>query len=254
VSPDCAWPRLLGERWTGGRRAWVHRDRTTAAPVIHLRGRTYDEWFGSRPRGFREEARRRRRRLEERGAAFRMASGEGDRERGLRAFARLHYARWRERGGTKALDPKVESLLLDAASALDPTRFRLWTIEAGDDVVSAHIFLAAGGEVSYWLGGFDERWAAFAPANLTIMEALRHAFESGDARMDLGGGDQDYKRRLADDADLLQWWTVVPPGPRSAMTRLGLTPQSAYRGIANRVPSGVKQRIDRAVRRLRRPG
>jgi CelD/BcsL family acetyltransferase involved in cellulose biosynthesis len=254
MSPGSPWPRALADAWQGG--AWLHRDRTTPAPVIDLQGRTFEQWMASRPRRFRDEARRRRRRIEERGATFRLAEEDADRSEALDAFARLHHARWQRRGGSKALDRGVESLLRDAASELGPGRFRLWTMEVDGGVVSAHVFLAAGGEVTYWLGGFDEAWARFAPANLVIIEALRHSFETGDRRLDLGGGDQDYKRRLADGEDRLEWWTIVPRGPGYPLARLRLLPRQAYRAVAARIPAETKARIDRRwrVARRRSPG
>jgi CelD/BcsL family acetyltransferase involved in cellulose biosynthesis len=196
---------------------------------------------------------RMRRKLETGGGTFRLVGDPDEMTRGLEAFGRLHTARWADRGGSKVWGPDVAAMLADAATALgDPLRFRLWTIETDGQTISAHLFVAAGGEVSYWLGGFDPAFGELAPSQLTIIEAIRHAFDSGDSRVDLGGGDQPYKRRFTDGSDVLVWTTLVPRGHRYVRTRIETAPRAAYRAMANRVPPAAKQRLDRTVRRFLR--
>jgi CelD/BcsL family acetyltransferase involved in cellulose biosynthesis len=247
ISPDSEWPEEL-RAIQGGR---LHREKTSGAPVLPLEGRTFEEWMASKSKHFRQEAARQRRRLEERGATIRMAETREELARGLRAFGELHLARWRGRGGSKVLTPAVEHMLADAApKMLDGGRFRLWITEAEERIVSADIFVAAGGEVAGWLGGFDESWGSASPSVQATLAAIRDAFERRDRRVDLGGGEHDYKRRWAEFDDLLQWCTVLPSGPRRPLTRLRLAPRRAYRAAANRIPAQTRRRLDRTIRKL----
>lgn len=106
-------------------------------------------------------------------------------------------------------------MIRDVARRLnDPSRFRLWIAEVDGRAVAAVVFLSAGGETSYWLGGFDDAAARFEPALLTILAAVKHAFEIGDHRMDLGPGDEPYKWRFADGHDVIGWDLLVARGSR----------------------------------------
>jgi CelD/BcsL family acetyltransferase involved in cellulose biosynthesis len=220
AAPDSPYPDALSESWPAGQRPSVHPDRLIESPHVTLAGTTFDEWYASKSRNFREQIRRRRRQLERAGAAFVLAATRQDAERGLRAFIELHHARWSRRGGSGVLTPQVEAMLLDAGPELVAAgRLRLWTIEVDGRAISAHVFLGVADEFTYWLGGFDESWAAQQPALQTLVAAVEHAFAAGDTRLDLGAGAQPYKNRLADGRSLVRWTAVLPPGPRRARAR-----------------------------------
>jgi CelD/BcsL family acetyltransferase involved in cellulose biosynthesis len=250
VSTASRWPALLGRHWsTSG--AWVHRGMPMPAPRLSLAGRTYDDWFGSLSRRRRSEFRRRRRRLEERGATVRLARTEEETVAGLGAFADLHYERWRSRGGSRALDRGMEAMLAETAHELLPSdRFRLWSIEVEGRPVSSAIFVGAGGEVSYWLGGFDEQWGAYAPALETVRVALEHAWEAGDRAVDFGPGGQRYKYTFADGEDAVTHVDLVPRTASYRLARARLAPEHAWaRTVAlryeafRRLPPGAQQRL-----------
>ena len=60
----------------------------------------------------------------------------------------------------------------------------------------------------------------------TMLRALEHGFESGDRRVELGEGGQDFKYRLSDgDGRSCAVPSVVPPGRGALRTRLGLRAQ-----------------------------
>ena len=58
-------------------------------------------------------------------------------------------------------------------------RMRIWTLEAEGRAISTQVFLAAAGEVAYWNGGYDERWAKLRPGFETIIRAIEHSFARG---------------------------------------------------------------------------
>ena len=246
------WPASLASSG-GARPAWAHRASSAPVPALTLAGRTCEEWFASRSAHFRREVRRRRRRLEEAGAVFRMASTPEELDHLLAHSARLHYARWSWRGGSSVLDARVERMLAQAGrELLGEGRFRLWVVEVGGEIISSQIFVAAGGEVTYWLGGFDERWARLAPSLLGIIAGIEHAWSAGDERVVLGAGGQDYKYTLSDEEEAVEWTVLVPRGLRYPLTRAQLSAmyvrRRALQWLSANTPPAAKQRI----RRMRR--
>jgi CelD/BcsL family acetyltransferase involved in cellulose biosynthesis len=236
------WPQLLTRGWPR-RSPWVHEDVSRPAPIVNLRG-TFEQWLNARSRNFRQQMRRSRRQLEREGVQFVMVSSDAELIDGLRSFAALHYGRWHDRGGSGVLHPGVEAMLVDAGRALLPEgRFRLWLARHEGRAISAHIFVAAGGEVSYWLGGFDEAWAAQHPSLLVILEALEHCFSSGDGRLDLNSGGQGYKYRFADSEDTLIWRTMLPRGRRYLRTRAATAPTRVARAAYDRLPDNTRRLV-----------
>jgi len=235
------WPSLIAALWPG-RRPRVYREVTHPAPELSLRGLTEEEWLASKSSNFRSQIRRARRQLEAQGARFRM-SGSGDElGRDLESFARLHHARWAHHGGSGVLTPGVERMLRDAGRQLiGEERFRLFCIDVDGRTIAAEVFLAAGGELSYWLGGFDEQWAAQRPSLLGIVEAIEDGLRRGEARCDLGAGGQEYKYRLADGEQRAEWLTMVPPGRRAALAHLALAPRRAWRAAPEGLRSGIRE-------------
>lgn len=244
------WPELFRARWPGRIPAMHQVEMTQEAPTVRLEGQTFHEWFAQRSKNFRE-IRRRGRRIVEKGGFFRVARTPEEARVGVAAFARLHHARWETRGGSGVLDERVEAMVADAAAAMAPDlRMRLWTIEVDEAIVAAEIFIAAGGEVSNWLGGFDERWARYGPSLLLLLQSIEQAWELGDVRFDLGTGPQEYKGRFADDADVAEW-SVVVPGLARPLSRPALIPWYAGRQSFGRLSPALKQRLRSAARRGR---
>lgn len=253
IPSDSPWPALLAEEWPG-RSASLIRQFHQPAPSIRLQDRTYDEWFSSKSRNFRQSMRRSLRLFEREGGSFRLVSTPDELERSLRAFSDLHYRRWSWRGGSGVLNERIESMLAAVGKQLvKDGRLRLWTMEVRGQVVSAHLFLSSGMETAYWLGGFDEDWARLHPSALTILTAIEHAFSAGDRRLDLGTGAQEYKLRFSDAADDILWTLVVPTGPRSMVARIQLFPQRARLTVARGLPPGIKRSIRHVRRQAARP-
>jgi CelD/BcsL family acetyltransferase involved in cellulose biosynthesis len=247
VPSDRRWPLLLTQAWPAGRLT-THRQFTQPAPIANLEGRSYDEWFGSKSRNFRQGMRRRVRQLEAAGARVRLTAADSELPGDLEAFARLHHQRWATRGGSGVLDEQVQRMLADSSRALiGHLRFRLWSIKVGGETISSHIFLSAGGETTYWLGGFDERWGRFQPAIVTIFAAIEHAFSVGDRRFDLGVGGQPYKYRFSDAEDHLEWTLLVRSGLKAPLARGQMLRLRTRMGLAERLPPSVKRQLRRAV-------
>jgi len=214
ISERSPWPMMLSKQLVGRMPSTRRLLDSRPAPYVTLLGRTYHEWLRSRNGRYRRELLRLRRRLEDRGAVFRLASSLAEVKRVLPVFAKFFNQRWGGTARTGALATGVESMLSDVAQELiSDLRFRLWYIEVEGALISTEIFVAAGGELSSWQGGYDRAWAAHGPSIQTIVQALRHAWDVGDERLDLGRGGQSFKYRLGDGDDRLQCSALAPMGP-----------------------------------------
>ncbi|MGH9195878.1 MAG: GNAT family N-acetyltransferase [Acidimicrobiia bacterium] len=248
VPNDRSWPRLLENAWPAGRMK-LHRQFTQRAPNARLEGRTYDEWFRSKSHSFRKSMRRGLRQLEAVGGKISLTRDESELGRGLEAFTRLHHKRWKGRGGSRVLDDRVHRMLEDAAKALiGQLRFRIWSINIDGHTISSNIFLSAGGETAYWLGGFDEKWSDLQPSILTILAALEHGFTAGDSRLDLGAGAQPYKYRFSDSEDYLESLLIVRSGLKAPLARSQMLRARTRMALAERLPTSTKRRARHALR------
>jgi CelD/BcsL family acetyltransferase involved in cellulose biosynthesis len=248
------WPDLIADGWPG-RRPRIDRHAAMVAPVVTLVGDDYDGWLSGKSRNFRQQARRHRRRLADRGATFRTVTDPEEARARMADFERLHEARWRYRGGSGVLDERVMSMLRDAAGTMAPTgRLQLHLIEA-DDVIAAHIFLTAGDVTTYWLGGFDDAWGNDQPSLQALLDTVASAQATGRTRLDLGPGAQAYKDRLSDHEDHLCKVDLLPAGPRRALALVGSLPGRFVAGARRRafqlLPTEWKDQAKRWLRKVR---
>jgi CelD/BcsL family acetyltransferase involved in cellulose biosynthesis len=246
---ESRWPALIRDAWAARRRVAIRRQFSLPAPTLDLASRPYDRWFMDQGKHFRGHMRRALRRLADQGGAVRL-SADGELPADLNAFARLHYDRWTGRGGSGVLDRRVEGMLGDVATRSGAGRLRVWCIDLGGETISAQIFLVAGGEVTYWLGGFDERWSRLQPAITTVWSAVKDAFEAGDRRLDLGSGGQDFKYRFADGEDTLDWVLLVSAGPRAPFARMQLLRLRTRLALARHLPPRAKNALKGIGRRI----
>jgi CelD/BcsL family acetyltransferase involved in cellulose biosynthesis len=225
--------------------------QTTPAPTVGLDGDGFDAWLAAKSRNFRQQMRRMRRQLDAAGARFRRIAAPGELVERLPHMTALHRQRMATKGERSRVTPAVERMLREAAERLAPAG-RMWIWEAqGPDgaAISSHLFVAAGGEVGYWLGGFDDAWAAHKPGLVALVVAVEDGFSRGDRRLDLGPGGQHYKRRLADDADQLIEATLLPRTRRYPLARARLAPHELRRRVAIRMSPRRRHALRRLLRR-----
>lgn len=250
IPQDSPWPRLLQQAWPGPR-PHLSLVSTMPAPFADLPAGGFEEWFAGRSHHFQKHLKYLRRKFLRLGGHFERARSDAGTRSGLRDLERLHLGRWTDRGGSRAMTPGVLEMLQQAGGELGPDRMQLWTAVADREVVAAALFVSAGHEVHYWLGGFDEDWASLSVSNLLILEAVEHAAQTGHTRVSFGPGGQPYKYRLATGEDRLDWIDLLPVQRRYPYVRLVQSPHRAYRIAARRTPPEVKERMRSAVRRLR---
>ncbi|GAA2364624.1 GNAT family N-acetyltransferase [Dactylosporangium salmoneum] len=71
----------------------------------------------------------------------------------------------------------------------------LSTLHAGDTLLAAHFGIRAGGVLHWWFPVYDPAHAGLAPGWMLLRELVMAAPQFGFTRIDLGRGDDEYKRR-----------------------------------------------------------
>jgi CelD/BcsL family acetyltransferase involved in cellulose biosynthesis len=240
------WPALIARHWPG-RPPRLRRDATMDAPLIALEG-DYERWLGQRSKNFRKGTRRRANRLEEAGVRPRTANDPA----AIEALLALHHVRWRELGGSD-VDAAAERILRAATENLSAQDLlEVVLLEGPDGPISAELMVHAGRAATLWSGGFDPAWSSLAPGTNSILAALREAAGRGVETVDLGGGGDEYKRKLADTNNSIAWQTLFPRGLRYPLIRLRLAPKHArhaLRRLAQRLPDPLRQTAKRLTRR-----
>jgi len=249
VAASSPWPQLLRAAWPGSRRPWLQEPAHETALLIALAGRDFDTWYLTKTSHFRQRLRKNQKELAKRGGEVRMAT-EATIEADLRSFFRLHRARRMGRGERTSVTEPVQRMLGDVGRELIVgDRLRVWSIDAGGTTIASSVVLVAGGEVGYWLNGFDEGHASISPSRLSILSVIEDAFGLDARRLDLGAGVYDYKQRFADGEEQLQWRTLVAPGARAPLTRAQLALPRARRAAAARLTPEHKARLRRLIKR-----
>ena len=140
---------------------------------------------------------------------------------------------------------------MQASVELGSDRMQIWTAQVGGAAVASALFVGAGQELHYWLGGFDEAWAALSLSLLLLVEAVRHGSENGYQRVSFGPGGQDYKYRLATGEDRLDWLDLLPVSRRYPYVRAIQLPRRLRQFAVRRTPPELKQQIRLRIGRLR---
>ena len=192
INASSDWPQRIRGAWPGALGSRIYTQVTMEAPTLNLDDPDFDTWFGWASSNFRQQMRRKGRQMADRGGRSHGSHPE-QASADLEAMFVYHRDRWEKRGEQGSIKHGTEDHLREAVSLLLPDeRARLWTIEAdGKPVCVPQYFTVAGGELTYWGGGFDPDCGDdLQPAQLTILAAVENAFERGDRRVDFGGGEQ----------------------------------------------------------------
>jgi hypothetical protein len=84
---------------------------------------------------------------------------------------------------------------------------------------------------------------------LALLAAVEQGFELGERRPDPGPGGQDYKYRLTDSEDRLQWLTLIARGPYHRRAMALFTPRRVRYAITSRMSAKTKAQLRRLLRR-----
>jgi CelD/BcsL family acetyltransferase involved in cellulose biosynthesis len=130
----------------------------------------------------------------------------------LVAWKRAQYAlpRW---GG--ALDPLARPWAVTVLERIQATQTpgfagMLSALWAGDTLVAAHFGMRSRSLLHWWFPAHDPAQAKLAPGRILLLEVIRHAARMGLSGIDLGAGEESYKRRFADAEVELVAGTIGP--------------------------------------------
>jgi len=172
--------------------------RREDSPRITLGAGRWDEFLASRSANFRQQVRRRERRLlRQHGLRYRL-SGPQSLETDFEALLSLHEARWEQLESTSFSRHRAFHREF-AVSALRRGWLRLWLAEVGGRVVAAWYGFRFGGAEWYYQAGRDPRWEREAIGFVLLAHTVREALEDGvpEYRLLLGG--EPYKARFASE-------------------------------------------------------
>jgi CelD/BcsL family acetyltransferase involved in cellulose biosynthesis len=235
VVADRRWraDMLVGDRLGGGE-GWGDVTGATVllcepSPTLAVGGRSWDEFLASRSRNFRDQVRRRERKLAKAHKLEFRLSDAGHLEGDLDTLMRLHSARWE--GASQAFEPGLEAFHRDfAAAALERGWLRLWIAEVDDRAVAAWYGLRYGGAECFYQSGRDPEWDSHSVGFVLLAHSIRCAFEDGMREYRFLRGGDAYKGRFADGDDGVQT-LLLGRGSRGR-------PAAAAAGALGRLPRG----------------
>jgi CelD/BcsL family acetyltransferase involved in cellulose biosynthesis len=194
------------------------------SPIIDLSAAGgWNDYLAARSANFRQQVRRRARRLERLGLRFRLSFDPDRLERDLDALMALHHARWGVR--SRAFAPARARFHREfAAVALERGWLRLWIAEAEGEPVAAWYGFRFGGIESFYQSGRDPTWDRFQVGAGLLEQSIREAFADGMTEYRLLRGDEVYKAR----------YTTADPG---------LATVAAARGLPGRIMVSLAARV-----------
>jgi CelD/BcsL family acetyltransferase involved in cellulose biosynthesis len=227
---DQGWGSLLGGKLLA----------TGHDPVLRFRGMTWEDYLASRSRNFREQLRRRERRLvKEHGLTFRLADDVERLPADMDALFRLHRARWGTET-TGVFDGNGGSFHREfALAALRRGWLRLWLAEVdGEPVASWYGWRFAGAEW-YYQAGRDPRFERLSLGTVLLTHTVREACRDGaDAYHFMGGTSEErYKQRFTEE----------DAGTESRLLGSGALAQAGGLAIAigRSLPGSARKRVKR---------
>jgi CelD/BcsL family acetyltransferase involved in cellulose biosynthesis len=113
----------------------------------------------------------------------------------------------------------------------------LSTVHAGPHLIAAHFGLRAGPVLHWWFPVYDPAFAQFSPGWILLRELVLAAPGLGITRIDLGRGDDEYKRRAKTGETLVAQGLVTRNSIRRALRRARL------RAVAGAKSSPVAPRL-----------
>jgi CelD/BcsL family acetyltransferase involved in cellulose biosynthesis len=138
------------------------------------------------------------------------------------ALARVVELKRAQYAATGVRDYFAEPDRLDLLTRLLHTRDTefggvLSTLHAGPHLVAAHFGIRAGNVLHWWFPVYDPDFGALAPGWMLLRELVAAAPALGITRLDLGRGDDEYKRRAKTGETLVSQGVVTRSSTRRAL-------------------------------------
>src|SRR5215211_1242547 len=244
ITAEEGWPRRLARGLTTFTRpAEGHFE-------IALDGMSWEEYLASRSGNFRQDLRRKERRLGEHAVRYRRTDSEDTLENDLATFFALHDLRWSDPGASTLAGSGARDFVRTLArAALAEGWLRLWFLELDGRPAAAWLGWLVADRYAYYQFGRDPSFARHSLGLLLLARTVRDACEEGAAVYDLLAGTESYKRRFATSEHATTTIVVsrrLHPATALAAADVGL------RRASRALPPGVRDRAQRAARRLLR--
>jgi CelD/BcsL family acetyltransferase involved in cellulose biosynthesis len=212
VLDDSDWDVLLAERLPtsdllpGGLRERMLQ--AEASPRLRIGGRSWDEYLASKSSNFRQQVRRRERKLaREHDIAFRLADDPDRLDADLEDLFWLHNQRWE--GYSGALLERRAAFHRDFAhAALERGWLRLWLLELNGRTVAGWYGLRFGASDFFYQAGRDPDLDREGVGFVLLVHSLREAFNDGMDAYDFLRGGEEYKDRFTDDDTVVETWAT----------------------------------------------
>jgi hypothetical protein len=165
----------------------------------------------------------------------------------------LHHKRSAALGRPSTITREVErAVTAGTVELMASGRARIWVVEAADEIVAADLHVIAGSRMCCFNGGIHPGWTKESLGSLLLEAAVQDAHALGMETLDLGSGNQPFKRRFADADAPLSWNSLLPRGRRYVLERTRLLPGEVSRAAkraADHLPEAYRDRL-RTARRL----
>lgn len=158
------------------------------------------EHFRGLKKHFRQELKRRFRRLQELGKVEFVVSREYSPEL-MRKYFELEAQSWKGRSGTAAAcDAGTEKLHNDFARAVAAQNaLFIYELKLDGKTIAMGINIKYDQKTIFWKTSFDENYARFSPGNLVIQEFLGDCIRNGSTELDMLSPATDYKKVWTSD-------------------------------------------------------
>lgn len=197
--------------------------RRAPSPALPMDGRTFDDYLAGRSRNFRDQVRRRERKLARTHKLVYRLSNDPDRlADDMRVLMRLHEARW-SKGRSSAFSGARAGFHLEfARRALERRWLRLWTMELDGRPVAAWYGLRFAGVDFYYQAGRDPALDRLNVGFVLLCHTIRAAFDDGMREYRFGLGGEAYKDRFSEVDPGLET-IAIPAGIRGRLALSGLS-------------------------------
>jgi dTDP-4-amino-4,6-dideoxygalactose transaminase len=233
---------FVGEHMPG-QQGWAGRlDGTvisrTGSPVLNVNGATWDDLLAARSANFREQVRRRERKLRrEHDVEFRFVDDPSRLPDALETLFSLHRARWRGEGAWRTEAPKAFHREF-AAAALGQGWLRLWLLDVDGKTVAAWYGLRFEDTESYYQSGRDPEWDPYAVGFVLLAHTVREALSDGVREYRFLEGGESYKYRFANEDRGLDTIGVGLTRQGSSAVKLALAARRSHLTAAARAVAG----------------
>lgn len=233
------WDLLLAEH-VRPQQPWASRvgasvARRASFPVLAFNGRSWEELLAQRSRNFRDQARRRERRLGRAHELRYRLSDEQHLDRDMRALFRLHESRWRREASGSLAGQRQHFHLDFSRLALDRGWLRLWVMELDQRPVAVWYGFRYAGVEWYYQAGWDPAFAAASVGFVLLTHTIRAAMQDGASAYWFLRGGEAYKARFAEEDPGVET-LLVPRSMRGRLAAAGAT-------YLDQIPSAARERV-----------